>query len=168
MKTLILVRHAKSSWDSPALQDFERPLNDRGKRDAPDMANRLKEKGLKIDALVSSPAKRAKKTARLFALELKRDKEDIVYIENLYGADVATLQQVISGLPDKYETVALFAHNPGLTDFANTLTGVRIDNLPTSGMYAVQVETNKWSTFADSNKNFLFFDYPKNPLGLAD
>src|ERR671912_2565705 len=131
MKTLIVVRHAKSSWESDSLQDFDRPLNERGKKDAPDMAQRLKEKDLKIDALISSPAKRAKKTARLFAEELKFDKEKIVFIDNLYGADVETLYAAVHGLPNKCESVVLFAHNPGLTDFVNTLTGVRIDNLPT-------------------------------------
>lgn len=168
MKTLIVVRHAKSSWDSDSLQDFDRPLNERGKKDAPDMAERLKEKGLKIDALVSSPAKRAKKTAKLFAEGLKIDKEAIVFVDNLYGADVETLYAAVGNLANKYETVALFAHNPGLTDFVNTLTGVRIDNLPTCGVFAVQADTNTWSSFRLSEKSFLFFDYPKNPLGVAD
>ena len=168
MKTLIVVRHAKSSWDSESLQDFDRPLNERGKKDAPDMAQRLNEKDLKVDALISSPAKRAKKTARLFAEELGIDKDKIVFVDNLYGADVETLYAAVGSLPNKYETVALFAHNPGLTDFVNTLTGVRIDNLPTCGVFAVQGDTNTWSAFKASTKNFLFFDYPKNPLGLAD
>jgi phosphohistidine phosphatase len=168
MKTLILVRHAKSSWDSFDIQDFDRPLNDRGKKDAPDMAARLKEKHLSIDALVSSPARRAKKTARIFAEGLKKDKDDIIFIDRLYGADVPTLTQVISSLEDKYDAVALFAHNPGLTDFANTLTTVRIDNMPTCSLFAVQASVNKWSQFAAAEKSFLFFDYPKNPLGHLD
>ena len=168
MKTLILVRHAKSSWGDANLQDFDRPLNDRGKKDAPEMAARLKEKGLKVDALVSSPARRAKKTARLFAPELKKEKEAIVYIDRLYGADAATLSEVVGSLPDKEDVVALFAHNPGLTDYANTLTGVRIDNMPTCSLFAVQAAINKWSQFAEAEKSFLFFDYPKNPLGLLD
>ena len=168
MKTLIVVRHAKSSWENNGLQDFDRPLNERGKKDAPDMAQRLKEKDLQVDALISSPAKRAKKTARLFAEGLKIDKDRIEFIDNLYGADVETLYAAVASLPNKYETVALFAHNPGLTDFVNTLTGVRIDNLPTCGVFAVQGDTHTWSNFKESEKVFLFFDYPKNPLGLLD
>ncbi len=168
MKTLILVRHAKSSWDSFDIQDFDRPLNDRGKRDAPDMAARLKEKGLKVDALVSSPARRAKKTAKVFAEGLKKEKGDVIFIDRLYGADVATLKEVVSSLEDKYEAVALFAHNPGLTEYANTLSTVRIDNMPTCALFAVQASVNKWSQFADAEKSFLFFDYPKNPLGQFD
>lgn len=168
MKTLIVVRHAKSSWDSESLQDFDRPLNERGKRDAPDMAQRLKEKDLQVDLLLSSPAKRAKKTAKLFAEGLNLDKDKILFVDNLYGADVETLYAAVGNLPNKHEVVALFAHNPGLTDFVNTLTGVRIDNLPTCGVFAVQADTNTWNTFKDSTKNFLFFDYPKNPLGLLD
>lgn len=168
MKTLILVRHAKSSWDSFDIQDFDRPLNDRGKKDAPDMAERLKEKGLKIDALVSSPARRAKKTAKIFAEGLKKEKDDIIFIDRLYGADVPTLGDVVTHLEDKADVVALFAHNPGLTEYANTLTGVRIDNMPTCALFAVQAPVNKWSQFAGAEKSFLFFDYPKNPLGHLD
>lgn len=168
MKTLILVRHAKSSWDAADIQDFDRPLNDRGKKDAPDMAQRLKDKGIKVDALVSSPARRAKKTARLFAEGLKKEKDAVIYIDRLYGADSATLADVVNALPDKYGVVALFAHNPGLTDFANTLTNVRIDNMPTSGVFAVQANVNSWTQFGAAAKSFLFFDYPKNPLGAGD
>ena len=86
MKTLLLVRHAKSDWSTPSLGDFDRPLNERGKKDAPVMANRLIDKKVSIDAFVSSPAKRAKKTATVFAKEYKRDKDDIIFIEELYGA----------------------------------------------------------------------------------
>ena len=163
-KTLILIRHAKSSWDEPGLSDAERPLNERGKKDAPEMAKRLKDKGLKIDLFLSSPAKRAKRTARYIAEELDVKKDKIETEEALYGAGPTAFIEVISNLSDKYKTVAIFAHNPGITDFANTLTSVHIDNMPTCGIFAVQADVNSWKEFKNAEKKFLFFDYPKNPL----
>jgi phosphohistidine phosphatase len=165
MKTLIIVRHAKSSWANIGQEDSERPLNDRGKKDAPEMAKRLKGKIKKVDLFVSSPAKRAKRTARYFAEEFKLEKEDIVIKEKLYEAAVAAFYQVIESLSDKEDAVALFAHNPGITDFVNTLTKVQVDNMPTCGVFAVTADTGKWAKFKESEKSFLFFDYPKNADG---
>jgi len=164
MKTLLIVRHAKSSWADPGQIDFERPLNDRGKRDAPEMAERLKSKDINIDLFVSSPAKRAFRTARYFAEAYKQEKSDILLIDNLYEASVNTFYEVVSGLKDKYDTVALFSHNPGITEFANSLCQVRIDNMPTCAVFAVSIDTDKWASFKEAEKNFLFFDYPKNPI----
>ena len=165
MKILILVRHAKSSWDAPGLSDFDRPLNERGKKDAPEMAKRLKEKNIKVDQIVSSAAKRAKKTARYFAEEFDIDKDDIKLVEDLYLATQEAFSTAVSGLEDRYETVALFSHNPGITEFASSLSNVRIDDMPTCAMFAVQAETDSWSDFGAAEKKFLFFDYPKNPVG---
>lgn len=168
MKTVIAVRHAKSSWDVIGQKDFDRTLNERGKRDAPEMAQRLKEKGLKIDLFVSSPAKRAKKTATYFADAFKTDKDDIALMDMLYEAPMEAFYEVIRGLNNKHDVVALFAHNPGITAFVNTLTDVHTDNMPTCGMFAVQADTGDWNGFRESSKQFLFFDYPKNPLGHLD
>jgi len=164
MKTLILVRHAKSSWDDPSISDFDRPLNDRGKKDAPEMAERLKDKGLKIDLFVSSPAKRARKTARIFAKEFGVEKEDIKLVEDLYMASPSVFSVVVEGLNNKAATVALFSHNPGITEYASSLTNVRIDNMPTCSVFAAQASVDKWSEFEAAEKSFLFFDYPKNPV----
>ena len=164
MKTLILVRHAKSSWDVAGMDDFDRPLNERGKKDAPEMAERLKEKKIKLELLVSSPAKRAFKTAKYFAEVFSIDKKDILEEPKLYEASVASFLSVVSSLQDKYDAAVVFSHNPGITEFANTLSGVHIDNMPTCGIFAVQSNAEKWSEFVQSEKNFLFFDYPKNPL----
>ena len=164
MKTLILVRHAKSSWDVPGLSDFDRPLNERGKKDAPEMAKRLKDHGVKVDLFVSSPAKRAKKTAKYFAEEFGTKKDDIVLVDELYAANVATFKKVVSDLKDSDETVVLFSHNPDITEYANTLTNVRVDDMATCAMFAVQAQTEKWTEFENAEKKFLFFDYPKNPL----
>ena len=160
MKTLILVRHAKSSWDEAGLSDSERPLNERGKRDAPEMAARLRKRGLTIDKLVSSPAERAFRTARYFAKEFEIKKEAIAVEKTLYGALPAQFLQVAASLKDKYGTVLFFSHNPGITDFANTITNVRTDNIPTCGVFGVQANVESWKDFAKDEKNFLFYDYP--------
>ena len=161
MKTLILVRHAKSDWGAPSLSDFDRPLNDRGKKDAPVMANRLRDKKIKVDAFIASPAKRAKKTASIFAKEYKRDKEDIIFKEELYGAAPSAFFDVVVKANDKFDSIAIFSHNPGITDFANSLTDARIDNIPTCGIFAVKIDTKHWKDFNEAKKEFLFVDYPK-------
>ena len=164
MKKLLLVRHAKSSWDQAGLSDFDRPLNERGKKDAPEMAKRVKEKGVELDHLVSSTAKRARKTAKYFAEAFGLKKEDIQLIEALYGATPPEFVQAINELNDKFETVALFSHNPGITEFAGSLTSVRIEDMPTCAVFALQANTDSWKEFMNAEKSFLFFDYPKNPL----
>ena len=164
MKTLILVRHAKSDWSEAGMSDIDRPLNERGKKDAPEMAKRLRKKGVKIDAFVSSPAKRALRTARYFAEEYDVKKDAIQVEKNLYGALPSQFDQVIASLKDKEDTVAVFSHNPGITEYANTLCNVRTDNVPTCGIFAVQADVEKWQDFTKAEKKFLFYDYPKNPL----
>src|SRR5215204_1035128 len=154
MKTLILIRHAKSSWDAPGLSDFDRPLNERGKKDAPEMAKRLKEK-MDIGLFVSSPAKRARKTAKLFAEEYGTKKDDISLVEDLYAATMPAFQKTVIELNNKYNTVALFSHNPGITEFANSLTNVRIDDMPTCSVFAASVDTENWSDFSKAEKKFL-------------
>lgn len=164
MKILILIRHAKSDWGNPSLDDFDRPLNERGKRDAPVMADRLLEKKINIDAFIASPAKRAKKTATIFASACKKNKTDIIFIDELYGAGENVFYDVVKNAGKKFDSIALFSHNPGITDFANLLTTTRIDNIPTCGVFAVKAECNKWSDFKTAKKEFLFFDYPKAGL----
>ncbi len=164
MKTLILVRHAKSSWDKVGMDDIERPLNERGKEDAPVMAKRLKDKKIDIDIFISSPAKRAHKTCKYFAKEYGLDKKNIVLIDKLYGASITAFLEAISKIDDKHKSAIIFSHNPGITEFANTLTTVHVDNMPTCSMFAVQANISHWPEFSKSEKNFLFFDYPKNPL----
>jgi len=166
MKTLILVRHAKSDWGNPGLDDAERPLNDRGKKDAPVMAQRLKDKKINIDAFIASPAKRAAKTAKIFAEVFGKKKEDIVFNEKLYLAEPATFLSVITNTDNAFETIAIFSHNYGITDFANKLTEVRIDNIRTCGVLAVKADCKSWADFNEAKKEFWFFDYPK--AGVQD
>ena len=161
MKTLLLIRHAKSSWETGA-GDFERPLNDRGQRDAPDMAGRMLNKAVAIDAFICSEAKRARQTAELFSIRYELAPTHIHYEPDLYLAGSAALQKVIINIDDRYASAAIFAHNPGLTDLANTLTTVRVDDMPTCSIYAVTIMADSWKDFAASKKEFQFFDYPKN------
>lgn len=167
MKTVLLIRHAKSSWDDPMMIDFERPLNERGKKDAPIMAGKVKERKINIDAFISSPAKRAKKTAKLFAEEYKHNESGIIYKSELYHADSATFYEVIEGAENEYNSVAVFSHNPGITYFANELTEVKLDNMPTCAVFAVSADCQKWKDFRKAKKKFLFFDFPKamNEIG---
>ena len=162
MKTVLLIRHAKSSWTDASLNDFDRPLNDRAKRDAPEMAKRLSDKKIKIDTFISSPAKRAKKTALFFAKEFGVDEKDVIYKTELYAAPSEVFYDVIEKLDDDADNVAIFSHNPGITEFANSLTDVRADDMPTCSIFAIKSEAKKWNEFSGSKKVFWFFDYPKS------
>lgn len=159
MKTLLLVRHAKSDWGNPSLSDFDRPLSERGKRDAPVMAKRLKEK-IEVEMFISSPAKRAAKTAKIFAKAFDKKKKDILFIEKLYMAETDTFFSLIANTDDKHDCIAIFSHNFGITDFANMLTDTRTDNIPTSGVFAITCDIKSWGSFKSAPKSFLFFDYP--------
>jgi phosphohistidine phosphatase len=164
LKKLFIIRHAKSDQRFFG-NDFERPLNERGRSDAPVMAKRLLEKKCKIDALVSSPAVRAKKTAELFAETLGMPAGGIIFITALYHAPSEVFYDAVAALPDTVNHVAVFSHNPGITYFINSLnTGTKIDNLPTCGIFAVSVYTEKWGNFIKAKKEFLFFDYPKKAI----
>lgn len=163
MKTLVIVRHAKSSWANIGQADFDRPLNERGKKDAPEMAKRLKEKHIKPDAFISSPAKRAKRTCEAFCDIFNFDKEKIHFIKELYHAPEKVFYSTIHNTNNKYNTIAIFSHNPGITDFANTLCdGVNIHNIPTCGVFVVKADIDDWKNFVHVEKRFLFFDYPKS------
>lgn len=164
MKALLLIRHAKSDWDNAGLSDFDRPLNERGKKNAPEMAQRLLDKKINIDAFVASPAKRAAKTAKYFAETYGVKKENILWVDELYLASTTAFLKVVSSLKNKFQTVAIFSHNNGITDFANQLTNARIDNIPTCGIFAVKANTEDWTDFATAIKEFWFFDYPKSGL----
>jgi len=162
MKQLFVIRHAKSSWDIAGQSDFERPLNERGHRDAPQMAGRLFKSGTRLDALVSSPANRALTTAQYFAEAFDFKKKDIITVDRLYHASAETFYDVIAGeLKDKWDSVAIFSHNPGITYFANSLGVVQMDNMPTCGIIGVKADIKSWADFAKAGKEFLLIDYPK-------
>lgn len=163
MKSLYIIRHAKSSWGDFSLPDFERPLNERGKADAPAMARRLLAKKIRIDAFVSSPAKRAKKTCRLFCKEYGYDDEKIIYMDELYLASPATFFSIVQWLDNSYDHVAIFSHNPGVTEFSSRLCkDIRLDEMPTCSIFAVEAPIDNWKDFKEGGNKFLFFDYPKS------
>lgn len=125
------------------------------------MANRLIEKGIEVSTFISSPAKRAKKTAKIFAQAFKRNEDEIVLAPELYLAASSVFEAVLASVESDSQTIAIFSHNPGITDFANTLTAARIDDIPTGGIFAVNIDTDSWKNFREAKKEFLFFDYPK-------
>jgi len=161
MKTLLIIRHAKSSWDDAEMSDFDRPLNNRGQRDAPAMAQRLIKAGVNIDRFVSSPAKRARQTAASFIHAYGKKEKEIHFIPELYHASIETFKTVVAGLDDKDDNVAIFSHNPGITAFANILSTARLDNMPTCAIFAVKSTSPDWRDFLTSDPQFWFFDYPK-------
>lgn len=161
MKTLYLVRHAKSSWKELDVDDIDRPLNKRGKRDAPFMGQRLKQHGVLPDLMLSSPAKRALRTARTIAKELDYPKGDILIEDGLYLQGISAILQVIRALDDRHDTIMLFGHNPDFTTLAEHLTDYQIDNIPTCGIFCIDFNVGSWKEVAEANGNFVFFDYPK-------
>ena len=166
MKYLYLVRHAKSSWDFPELTDFDRPLNKRGKRNAPEMGLRLAARDLKPDAIISSPANRALTTARVIAEQLEFPLENIFEEHEVYHATCSKLVELICAFPDDKKCVMLVGHNPGFTDLANFLKepDYYIGNVPTCGVVAIEFTLNHWSEVNKHCGRMLFFDYPKKSL----
>ncbi len=164
MKTLLIIRHAKSSWDASNVDDFDRPLNERGKTDAPRMGKRFKEKDIHPDLMLSSPAKRALSTAKKIAKVLKYPKDNIKSDRRLYHADEETILTVVRELKDNRNVVMVFGHNPGLTEFVNSLMdgSQDIDNIPTCGVVAFQFGIERWTDVDWGKGKMLFFDYPKS------
>ncbi|NJD07965.1 MAG: histidine phosphatase family protein [Methylococcaceae bacterium] len=161
MKTLILVRHAKSSWTDPSLNDRDRPLNGRGKRDAPWIGSFLRRQDLIPDAIFSSPARRAVKTARKMAAGLDFDKDRIVFRSEIYDGGTEELRRLLDTMDPRLSRVCVVGHNPVLTDFANgLLSGERIDDIPTSGIVAVEFRSEDWSQ-AVQGRLRLFASPPK-------
>jgi phosphohistidine phosphatase len=161
MKTVLIIRHAKSSWDFSTLNDFDRALNERGHKDAPIMGKRLFDKGIAIDAFISSTAKRAFTTATYIADAYDVKEKDIIKVPELYHAASTVFYKVINEVDDKLNSIAIFSHNPGITDFVNELTNRKIDNMPTCAVFAVKINIDSWKDFEKAEKEFLFFDYPK-------
>nr|WP_221270874.1 histidine phosphatase family protein [Desulfoprunum benzoelyticum] len=162
---MYLIRHAKSSWAEPGLGDFDRPLNHRGKADAPFMGQRLAGYGIRLDLIVASPAKRARKTARFIAEAVHVAEKSIVLDAALYMAEIPALLQTIAGVPDSLEDLALVGHNYGITDLAEWLTGRSIGNIPTCGIAAIEFDCPSWSDLREGSGRLLFFDYPKKHPG---
>jgi phosphohistidine phosphatase len=162
MKTLYVVRHAKSSWDNPLLDDFSRPLSKRGERDAPHMAKRLKEKRVVLDLVLTSPAHRTFATAKQMAEVLGYAESKIKTNPGLYHASDSSMLDILKSTDDKYDTVMVVGHNPGLTDFVNALMNQAINNVPTCGIAACQLNIQSWGELTWKQGKLLFYDYPKS------
>jgi phosphohistidine phosphatase len=161
-KQLLVIRHAKSDWGGADVSDFDRPLNKRGERDAPEMADRLLQKNLIPEHIVSSPAKRALKTAKYFAEALNLSKKDIQEEPSIYEAPVANILKVVNNIDNEYNFVALFGHNPGLTDLVQRLSGGDIYDLPTCGMVLIEFPFDDWKLVSAGTGIQKMYDYPKN------
>lgn len=162
---LHLARHAKSSWDDSSLSDFERPLNDRGRRDAPRMARRLSERGAVPDIIVSSPAVRALSTARAFAEVWDIEVGDIVEDPDLYGADPEEILAAVRGIEGGTGPVMVVAHDPGMTELAGSFPGEQVDHMPTCAIVTVRFSAGDWGRVGLHNGVVEHFDYPKRRDG---
>lgn len=160
MKKLILIRHAKSSWDKPWQNDHDRPLADRGLRDAPIMAKRLKKRGIHPDRILSSSALRAIETAKITAQELSYPEEKIECEKNLFHASPNMILKYIHQQKDSHDTLFLIGHNPGMNELINEL-GIDLDNLPTCGHIGFKLDAKSWSELNRKTVQFWFIDYPK-------
>jgi phosphohistidine phosphatase len=160
MKTLFLIRHAKSSWGDTALPDEDRPLNDRGRRDAPKMGERLAKRDVKPDLILSSPAMRAVKTAEIIAKKLDYRRKDIVVDDRLYAVGADDLLDVIHKLGDKLDRVMLFGHNPELTELAHRLSS-KITHMPTCAVAEFTFDAKSWSKIGKVKPAKVALDYPK-------
>jgi phosphohistidine phosphatase len=162
MKTLTLVRHAKSSWKDTSLADRDRPLNKRGERDAPEMGRRIAAAGIRPSLIVSSPAVRAWTTARIIADAIGYPREFLQRDKSLYLASVNTLLDVIVAQDNGFNSLMLVGHNPGFTDFANYLVPGLTNNIPTAGVVSVQLDTDDWSLYDKPGVELVLYDFPKN------
>ena len=160
MKTLYLARHAKSFWGDQSQLDFDRPLNKRGKRDAPFMGEVLRDKKVKPDLIICSPAKRTKRTAIEIADKIRYPEKKIQFDEKLYEASSNTILGLIKKIDEKIESLMIFGHNPGLTLLNNYISDKYLDNIPTCGIVALQSE-KKWSEIGKNSFKQLFYEYPK-------
>lgn len=161
MKTLTLVRHAKSSWDDGELSDRERPLNARGEHDAPLMGKRIVAAGIRPSLILSSPATRAWSTAKIIAQEIGYPIEFLQREDKLYLAGVDDILDVLIAQDAEFNNLLLVGHNPGLTNFANYLSPGLTSNLPTAGVVAVSFEREDWNLHTRPKCELLSYDFPK-------
>ena len=163
MKLLTIIRHAKSSWKQPGVEDFARPLNGRGKRDAAAMGQRLAAAGFQPDLIVSSPAKRARSTATRLSKEIGYPKAAIVFEEGIYHATSDRLLQIVRKLDDSLEHVALVGHNPGFSALSGLLSRDYTGDMPTCSVVRLHLAVNSWQEVSRKCGRLLDFDYPKRP-----
>lgn len=162
MKTVYLLRHAKSSWSNPELEDLERPLNKRGKRNAIIMGERFAAGSQIVDRIISSPARRARFTAELFATACGFPPGKIVGQAELYFCGTRAMENTIKEQDDRYQSIMLVTHNPDITNFVNSIASAPyIENVPTCGLVKLVSEIDFWRDWSASATRFEYFDYPK-------
>jgi len=161
MKTLYLVRHAKSSWKDLSLADIDRPLNKRGKQDAPNMAMYLAKKIDNPGIFICSPSRRTLDTANYFLDAFSYDKINLILENDLYHGDESNFHNVIERINENSESAILFGHNPGITDYVNELTNSRIVNIPTCGIVGINLKINRWKAINEINGKLLFYFFPE-------
>jgi phosphohistidine phosphatase len=165
VRRLILLRHAKSSWDSPALADSERTLNDRGRRDAPRMAQRLLRSGARPDHVLCSTARRTRDTVAEFLRAWDIPEECVSYRDDLYLATVSAAQGIIASAPDAARTLLLVGHNPTCTELANRHGDLRIDNVPTCAYVSIDLDIEHWSAIGQARGHTAEFACPRQADG---
>lgn len=160
MKNLIIIRHAKAEQNFG--MDRDRKLTERGHRNALMMAERLLEKGYKIDKIFSSPSVRTKETTKYFAEVHHVAAQDIKYFDALYLGDTLQIEETVEWLKENIHTLAVVGHNPGVTNFTNHVTGAAIEDMPTCGIAIIEVDMNDWENFDGAAKKLVAVDSPKN------
>jgi phosphohistidine phosphatase len=164
MKTIYLVRHAKSSWKYPSLDDFERPLNKRGRKNAPFMGKMLKKLKVTPDLVISSPANRAAMTARIIAAAINYPLENIAYREAIYEFSEDALIRVINKIDDSVNSSMVVGHNPAINGLANYIGDQPISNIPTCGVYCVDLDISSWAKIYEHCGKLKFFEFPKKHI----
>lgn len=162
MKRLVLIRHAKSSWKHPELVDFDRPLNKRGRQDAPMMGTRLLRRALHPDGIVSSPALRARQTAEAIAGQLDLPAQQLEFRPEIYQAEPDDLLALIRGFDQDWQMVFLIGHNPGLTELGHLLVDRQIENLPTCALLVIDFDLDHWNEVGPRGGRLWLYDFPKN------
>lgn len=161
MKSVIYIRHAKSSWKDPLLNDFDRPLNKRGIRDMKLMPLKLKELESNLDGVIASPSNRTQCTMEAFVEAYSLKKKCIILDQSLYHPSMQYLQDVLLGIDPKWEKVMIITHNPAITQFVNQFTQQNIDNVPTSGIVRLDFMTDSWEDVYNCAIKFKYFIFPK-------
>ena len=167
MKTIYLVRHAKSSWKYPNLDDFERPLNKRGRKNAPFMGKVLKKLKVAPDLVISSPANRAATTARIIAAAINYPLENIRYSEAIYEFSENALIHVVKQIDDAVNKAMIVGHNPATNGLANYIGDQPISNIPTAGVFDVDLNISSWAKISGHCGKVIFFEYPKKHASKA-
>jgi len=163
MKTLFIVRHAKSSWAEADLSDFDRPLNERGNKAAPFMGELMAENGFQPYIILSSPAMRAKTTAQLIKKAAKFDAE-IRYEHRIYEASPHGLRQIVAEIDDAYPTALLVGHNPGTEGFIRYLTG-HLETMPTAALAVIELKIDNWNAINDGSGVLKKVYRPREEMG---